>query len=383
MRVTSFFTIHCTDVWVSHACLALAEHVAGDGLEVDLVVPSAERRAVRPFVHSVVPWWLNRLAFRVDRMRPFLQRRAAQRFRRLLRDADAAWPWTGVPVPLFTEMRALGKPIVLERINCHRATSRRILDEARRRAGLVGPSQISEADTHEEQRKIDLADFVFAPSPAVARSLLDAGVAPAKILRTSYGWSPRKLAPPPRTPVDRDPVFLFVGTLNLRKGIHLLLAAWARAQVRGTLVVCGDVKPEVEALLAPHRGRSDVRFVGYSDDLPSLYRAADVFVFSSLEEGSPLVSYEALAFGLAPILSPMGAGDVARDGIEALVVDPYDQDGWVEAIRRVANDADLRARLGRAAALRAQEYTWDKVGSRRRALFRAALAGRVPAAAGT
>jgi len=75
----------------------------------------------------------------------------------------------------------------------------------------------------------------------------------------------------------------------------------------------------------------------------------------------------------------LGARRVLRDGIEGLVLDPYDRDGWVGAIRQLAADSALRERLGDAARRRAQDFTWDKVGARRRELLLATCADRRPA----
>jgi len=126
----------------------------------------------------------------------------------------------------------------------------------------------------------------------------------------------------------------------------------------------------IAGLLAPTLARADLLHLPYRDAIGPIYRSADVFVFPSLEEGSPLVVYEALGAGLPVLLSPMAAGDVVRDGVEGFVLDPLDQEAWVEALRTLAKDPDLRARMGRRARERAAGYTWDKVGRRRLALLR-------------
>lgn len=68
----------------------------------------------------------------------------------------------------------------------------------------------------------------------------------------------------------------------------------------------------------------------------------------------------------------MGSSD-ARDGVDGFVIDPHDIDGWVAALRRLAQDQELRLQMGRSAKERAQEFTWEKVAVRRREALLAAL----------
>jgi glycosyltransferase involved in cell wall biosynthesis len=65
----------------------------------------------------------------------------------------------------------------------------------------------------------------------------------------------------------------------------------------------------------------------------------------------------------------MGATHVVRDGIEGFVRDPFDADGWVEAIRKLAADDGLRSRMGAAASAAAANFTWKRAGERLREQF--------------
>ena len=115
--------------------------------------------------------------------------------------------------------------------------------------------------------------------------------------------------------------------------------------------------------------RPDVVHSQYNPDISWAYRQADIFAFPSLEEGSPLVTYEAMAHGLPILTSPMGAGSIVRDGIDGMIVSPYEHDAWVEALRKLASSPDLRTRFGDAARQRAQEFTWERVADRRAKLM--------------
>jgi glycosyltransferase involved in cell wall biosynthesis len=260
--------------------------------------------------------------------------------------------------------------VAVEAINCHQHTARRILTDAYRRLGWEPYQQISDQGIEQENDLYRCATWVFAPSPLVAESLIEQSVPEKKIVRTSYGWSPTRFAG--EHVEKRSDVFtaLFVGSICVRKGPHLLAAAWRDAGMAGRLLFAGRVEGEFSGDRMALVSAPGAEILGHTDRVPALMREAHVLMFPTLEEGSPLVIYEAAAMGMAIVTTPMGAGEVIRDGREGIVLDPYDHDAWVQAIRRLAGDPDLRARLGAAAKVRAQEFTWDKVARRRLELWR-------------
>ena len=73
----------------------------------------------------------------------------------------------------------------------------------------------------------------------------------------------------------------------------------------------------------------------YTRDIAFAYREADFFAFPSLEEGSPLVTYEAMANGLPVLTSPMGAGGIVRDGKDGIIVSPYDEEALVTGLQQL------------------------------------------------
>jgi glycosyltransferase involved in cell wall biosynthesis len=104
---------------------------------------------------------------------------------------------------------------------------------------------------------------------------------------------------------------LFVGLLVPRKGVHLLLEAFAAADLPRDVVlsVVGD-GPERDALEAQRvrLGLQDrVELLGFRSDVPALLTAADAFVLDSFFEGGPIVSMEALVAGLPVVISDVGA----------------------------------------------------------------------------
>ncbi len=288
-----------------------------------------------------------------------------------------AYVWPGASERLLHRLRDRRIPIVRELINCFDGLGLSVLDAAYDRAGLPRGHRITVATVEADRRLLALADLVFASNVAAEASLAEAGIARSKILPTSFGWRADGYgAVPAARDATDEPMFLFVGDVCVRKGAHLLLDYWARAQVKGRLVLAGRIEPALAQLCAPLLARPEVSAPGYVADMSALYRAADVFVFPSLEEGGPQVTYEAAGCGLPLLVSPMGAGRVARDERNGLIREPYDADGWIVTLRRLAADVNERRRFGEAAREDAQAFTWDKVGARRHAQLAAALASR-------
>lgn len=82
------------------------------------------------------------------------------------------------------------------------------------------------------------------------------------------------------------------------------------------------------------------------------YGRAHAFVFPSRSDIFGLALVEAMAAGLAVITAsnPGVAGDLPVDGRNALILERHDPSLWAESIRRIVEDAELRATLGEAAA---------------------------------
>lgn len=342
--------IYCTGEAVTYSCLALAAEMRPFGVATEVWVPAAVGAGRRPFVREAVPSWARRLVYRFAgeaRVFDVLERRILSS----LRPGDVVYLWPGMSPTFVESVRAKGHAIVMERINCARGTAKRILDDEYARLGWPVMDGIDEASVALEAQELGLADRVFAPSPGVRASLEDLGVETSHILSTSYGFDPARL----------------VGTSRA-----LLFEAFARAGMNARLVIAGRIAPDIAHAHAEFLARPDVIALGHVSDVGAVYRSADAFVFPSLEEG-PMVTYEAMGAGLPVVVSPMGAGAIARDGLDGYVVPPHDADAFAAALARLADDPTARASLGASAKARALDFTWAKVGARRQAMVESAF----------
>ena len=119
---------------------------------------------------------------------------------------------------------------------------------------------------------------------------------------------------------------IFVGQISCVKGIQYVLEAWRKAALpNAELTIAGEVKADAAAAIEPYRSDPSIRLKGHISDPVALYQSADVFVFPSIEEGSALVTYEAMACGLPSIVTH-NAGSLVRDGIDGYVVPLRDAD---------------------------------------------------------
>jgi glycosyltransferase involved in cell wall biosynthesis len=330
---------------------------------------------------EAIPSSLRWLVFRLDLLFDFhLTRKITEWcFLRQVEYFEAAYPWTGISTGALRKLRAKGKPIFLERINCFTGFAKEILDDAYSRLGLIPQHGITPEMIRTEFEDVQLSDFIFCPSPWVKESFLKYDVPEEKLILSSYGWCtkrfPNLLRQPP-TLEDSDSLLtiLFVGHVCVRKGAHLLMHSFLRSGVKGRLILCGRMEPVIADICKDWLHHPGIIHQPYTRDLASVYREADLFAFPTLEEGGPQVTYEAMAHGLPVLVSPMGAGSIARHGIDGWVVPPYDEDAWIESIRQLADSPELRWQFSQASWQRACEFTYEQVANRRAKLMLERLA---------
>jgi glycosyltransferase involved in cell wall biosynthesis len=164
----------------------------------------------------------------------------------------------------------------------------------------------------------------------------------------------------------RGPFVLYVGSLEPKKNIDRLLAAFGaiRDSIPHQLVLAGGtggMPYDVHEAISELRLEDRVTVTGFIPDalLPVAYNAADVFVYPSLYEGFGLPPLEAMACGVPTVVStatslPEVVGDAA------VMVDPLDVDALAAALLRVTTDEKLRAELAIAGPARAAEFSWQR-----------------------
>src|SRR5947208_3838390 len=202
----------------------------------------------------------------------------------------------------------------------------------------------------------DLASLVVVLSEKAAESFRVAGFPDEKLFYLPRGVDVERFKPGMRPPIFRA---IFSGALIKRKGIHHLLEAWHRLNLRDAeLWLLGSIHDEAKPYLKQF-GRENVRVLGFKRDLENYLNQGSVYVFPSRLEGSAKTIYEAAASGL-PMITTREAGDVVRDGVEGIIVQPGDVDAIAAAIEHLYRRPEIVASMGGAARQRAVEnFTWD------------------------
>jgi alpha-1,3-rhamnosyl/mannosyltransferase len=224
---------------------------------------------------------------------------------------------------------------------------------------------ISEATRADAVRILNLApekiDVIY---PGVAEEFSRAGTAEAEAARARLGLG--------------RPYALFVGTIEPRKNVGLLLDAWAglpRAlRDEFDLVVAGPPGWRQRETLARLRSPAPgVRYLGYvpEPDMPGLVAGATAFVYPSLYEGFGFPVAQAMAAGVPVVTSAVSSLPEIAGGAAELV-DPRSPADLMRALQNVLTSPERRRRMierGRANALR---FSWSECARRSIAFFREA-----------
>jgi len=222
----------------------------------------------------------------------------------------------------------------------------------------------------------ELANLVVVLSEKAAESFRAANFPDEKLFYLPRGVDTERFKPgaePDRR--KRPPIFraIFSGALIERKGIHHLLEAWHRLNLRNAeLWLLGSVHDEAKPYLKKF-GRENVRVLGFKRDLENYLNQGSVYVFPSRLEGSAKTIYEAAATGL-PMITTREAGDVVRDGVEGIIVQPGDVDAIAAAIEHLYRHPEIVASMSAAARQRVVgNFTWDHYRTRLLAAYERAI----------
>lgn len=174
------------------------------------------------------------------------------------------------------------------------------------------------------------------------------------------------------TQPTQGPTIFFLGRHEPRKGLAVLLGAMAHLPPEVRLWIGGD-GPETDELRRAAAGDPRIEWLGRVSGAEKLrrLRSCDVFCAPSLRgESFGVVLLEAMAADTAVVASRIdGYAAVARDGVDALLVPPGDEQLLAETIRRVLFEPGVRTGMVRSGRERVEEYSMDRLAARYRALY--------------
>ena len=194
-----------------------------------------------------------------------------------------------------------------------------------------------------------------------------------------------RFQPPPPAPTGHQTHgrrILFVGRLDARKGLDVLLRAFpsvlkALPDVRIAVVGSGPMEQSSRQTAEGLGISRSVDFLGTArpEDLPRLYADCDVYCAPGLGgETLGIVLLEAMASGTPVVASRIpGYDETIRDGIDGILVPPSEPEALSSALVSILTDEPRRQTLAAAGLARAQEYAWPKVALRTLEFYRELL----------
>lgn len=283
---------------------------------------------------------------------------------KMLSRCDIFHVWNGHGLYSLRKARRLGARTVVERASTHPLTFERIINEEYRLRGLPTFSLLP-FNKQRLLREFTETDYITVPSDFSYKSMLENGVPEEKLVKLSFGvdlnlfW-PNPSIVQPASPAGGRSTFnvLFVGQVGFRKGVLYLLEAWKKLGLKDAkLRILGQEDSEIKPFLAPFRNDPSIEFLGYGNSL-ELYQNSDVFILPSLEEGSALVTYEALACGL-PVITTHESGSVIEDEQDGFIVSASDSGQLAERIQFLHKHPELVREMSSKARKKVENYSWE------------------------
>ena len=252
-------------------------------------------------------------------------------------------------------------------------------------------AEFREMKTRRYRELVRRADRIICVSDAVRRDVLAALQPDAAKLRVVHeaggeGFAPR---PPEEVKAVRakygldKPYFVFVGSVNKRKNVPAMVAAFAvaRAQAKSDMLfaIAGRIGfggEEIRAAVAKSACADAVKLLGYvpDEDVPALYTGAHALLFATLYEGFGIPAVEAFACG-CPVIGATTGSLPEIIGDAGLLADPASVDSIAAQIVKLMQDDALRSALIAKGLRRAQDFSWDKAARECLAIYNE-LAGR-------
>jgi glycosyltransferase involved in cell wall biosynthesis len=185
------------------------------------------------------------------------------------------------------------------------------------------------------------ASMVLVNSQWSKDALVKQGVPAEKMFIVPVAYEPEKTHVPTRRNMDRPITVLWIGLVNLRKGIQYLIEAakLLKDNPRIQFVIAGPVLISDQAVAS---APPNMQFIGRitRDMTEEWYRKADVFVLPTVSDGFAITQVEAMTQAL-PVIATPNCGHVVTPGVDGMIVPARDPQALADAIQRLDSDRPL------------------------------------------
>ena len=263
---------------------------------------------------------------------------------------DLFHSWSGDCLQSLRVAKRLGIPSIVEIPTWHRDRGKVVTDRPAAPPPETPPTWKENLLQTRERfiEEYNLADLLFVLSQKAADTFRVQGFSEEKLYYLPRGVDVERFKPGVCPPIFRA---VFSGALIERKGIHHLLEAWHRLDLKDAeLWLVGAVHEEARPHLKKY-WRDNIKVVGFKRDVENYLGQGTVHVFPSQCEGSAKVVYEAAACGL-PQITTREAGDVVNNGVEGIIIQPGNVGELAAAILELYRHPETVDRMSKAARRR-------------------------------
>lgn len=216
-----------------------------------------------------------------------------------------------------------------------------------------------------EQQELEQADAIVVASSFTKQTLIKQAIGEKKIFVNPYGVNASLFFPSIKAASTKIN-FVFVGLVDARKGVPLLLDVWKQInKAEATLTLIGPVSDSVRTMI--ETAHPDVEVTGKIPfaELNETLSRYDVLVFPSYFEGFGLVIPEAMACGLAVITTAATCGaDIIDHEYNGLVVETGNTTALLHAMESIINRRYNLNEMSKRSREKALLLSWDTYGER-------------------
>lgn len=211
-------------------------------------------------------------------------------------------------------------------------------------------------------KEIEKSDYFLVPSTFVEKSLAFCGIEKNRIIKVPYGVDINffQMKNYITNPLQKRLKFLFAGRVEAAKGIFYLLEAFKHLEdLDLELIVVGTIECDRQLL---EKYKKNVNFLGIKtkNEMPDIFKNADIYIMPSLWEGFSLTIFEAMASGIPVIATKnSGAEGVVSDFEQGFVIGAASIEDIKEKVLWFYKNQDKIETMGRKARLLAEQYTWE------------------------
>jgi len=316
--------------------------------------------------------------------------------------------WAHYALKSITAARKAGAKIIIESGSCHILEQKKLLEEEYSKFN-VPFIPLHKKNIAKMLQEYQLADYIMTLSEFSYQSFIKHGVPKSKLFKVTCGidvdyfLQSRTLrdaqptlklrrAPQGERLVNSDTYHeknivrekyrvIFVGLLNLRKGIQYLLQAWNKLSItipedQIELLLVGNLQQDLKLVLQNIPIKKNVIFYGSTsrENLRELYRSSNLFVLPSIEDGFGMVMGEAMASGLPVICTTnTGGPDIIIDQEHGFIIPARNSNALAEKIEWCYNNQETCKLMGVNAQEQIKKFTWDRYGENVHQIYKSIL----------